>query len=68
HKAVYFAAIGGLGALLSKKIRSARVVAYEDLGPEAIRELKVEDFPLVVINDSKGGDLYIKGVKAYAVR
>jgi len=67
HKAVYFAAIGGLGALLSKKIRSARVVAYEDLGPEAIRELKVEDFPLVVINDSKGGDLYIKGVKAYAV-
>lgn len=65
YKAVYFAAIGGLGALLSKKIKSARVIAYEDLGPEAIRELEVDDFPLVVINDCYGDDLYIKGVEKY---
>ncbi len=56
--AVYFGATGGAGALLSKRIKSARVVAYEDLGPEAIRELEVEDFPVVVINDVRGNDLY----------
>lgn len=56
--AVYFGATGGAGALLAKKIKSARVVAYEDLGPEAIRELEVEDFPVVVINDTEGNDLY----------
>jgi len=56
--AVYFGATGGAGALLSKKIKSARVAAYEDLGPEAIRELEVEDFPVVVINDTRGNDLY----------
>lgn len=56
--AVYFGATGGAGALLAKKIKSASVVAYEDLGPEAIRELEVEDFPVVVINDTKGNDLY----------
>ncbi len=65
YKAVYFAAIGGLGALLSKKIKSVRVIAYDDLGPEAIRELEVEDFPLIVINDCYGNDLYIKGVEKY---
>ncbi len=63
--AVYFAAIGGLGALLSKRVKSARVIAYDDLGPEAIRELEVEDFPLIVINDCYGNDLYIKGVEEY---
>lgn len=56
--AVYFGATGGAGALLAKKIKSSRVVAYEDLGPEAIRELEVEDFPVVVINDVRGNDLY----------
>lgn len=62
---VYFAAVGGAGALLSKRIKSARVIAYEDLGPEAIRELEVEDFPVVVINDIYGGDLYEEGIKKY---
>lgn len=57
-KAVYFGATGGAGALLAKRIKSARVIAYEDLGPEAVRELIVEDFPAVVINDTKGNDLY----------
>jgi len=57
-RAVYFGATGGAGALLSKRIKSARVIAYEDLGPEAIRELEVEDFPVVVINDTRGNDLY----------
>lgn len=56
--AVYFGATGGAGALLAKRIRSARVIAYEDLGPEAVRELEVEDFPVVVINDTRGNDLY----------
>lgn len=64
--AVYFAAVGGAGALIAKKIKAARVVAYEDLGPEAIRELKVEDFPVVVINDVHGGDLYEEGTRKYA--
>ncbi|MEF3697077.1 Fe-S-containing hydro-lyase [Desulfolutivibrio sp.] len=60
HKAVYFGATGGAGALLSQCIKAAKVIAYEDLGPEAIRELTVEDFPLLVINDTKGGELYVK--------
>jgi fumarate hydratase subunit beta len=60
HKAVYFGATGGAGALLSQCIKAAKVIAYEDLGPEAIRELTVEDFPLLVINDAKGGELYVK--------
>jgi fumarate hydratase subunit beta len=58
HKAVYFGATGGAGALLSKCITAARVIAFEELGPEAIRELTVEDFPLLVINDCHGGELY----------
>lgn len=65
-KAVYLAAIGGAGALMSKSIKEAKVVAYEDLGPEAIRELYVEEFPAIVINDAYGNDLYQEGVKAYA--
>jgi fumarate hydratase subunit beta len=56
--AVYFAAIGGEGALLSKAIRSAEVVAYADLGTEAVRKLEVKDFPAIVVIDSKGRDLY----------
>lgn len=65
YKAVYFAATGGAGALLSKKIKNSEVVAYEDLGPEAIRRLEVEDFPVIVINDARGNDLYIEGKKRY---
>lgn len=60
HKAVYFGATGGAGALLSQCIKTAKVIAYEELGPEAIRELTVEDFPLLVINDAFGGELYAK--------
>ncbi len=60
HKAVYFGATGGAGALLSQRIRAARVIAYEDLGPEAIRELEVVDFPLLVINDAYGNELYVQ--------
>lgn len=56
--AVYFAAVGGAGALLSKCVREAEIIAYEDLGAEAIRRLVVEDMPLIVAIDSKGGDLY----------
>ncbi len=65
HKGVYFAAVGGCGALLSQRIKEAEVVAYEDLGPEAIRRIRVEDFPVVVVNDIYGGDLYEIGVSRY---
>jgi len=65
HKAVYFAATGGAGALIAKNIKSAKIVAYDDLGPEAIRELEVEDFPVIVANDAFGGDLYEEGMKKY---
>ena len=58
NKAVYFAAIGGAGALLSKSITEAEVVAYDDLGTEAIRKLKVENFPVIVVIDSEGHNLY----------
>ena len=61
HKAVYFGAIGGAGAYLSSAIKSAEVVAYEDLGAEALRRLEVEDFPVIVINDVHGGDLLEQG-------
>ena len=66
HKAVYFAATGGAGALLAKAIKKAQVVAYEDLGPEAINRLEVEDFPVVVVNDVEGNDLYQQGMEKYA--
>ena len=65
HGAVYFGAIGGCGALLSRCIKSAKVVAYEDLGAEAIRELVVENFPAVVIIDSLGNNLYETGKADY---
>ncbi|MFC1798696.1 Fe-S-containing hydro-lyase [Thermodesulfobacteriota bacterium] len=66
HKAVYFAAIGGAGALISKCILSAEVIAYPDLGAEAIRRLEVKDFPVFVVNDIHGGDLYEDSIKTYA--
>jgi fumarate hydratase subunit beta len=66
HGCVYLGAIGGAGALLSKSIKAARVVAWEELGPEAVRELRVEDMPLVVINDTHGSDLYEQGRARYA--
>ena len=60
NKAVYFAAIGGAGALLSKSIIKSEVIAYDDLGTEAIRKLEVKDFPVIVVIDSTGNDLYEK--------
>ena len=65
HGAVYFGATGGCGALLSKCIKKAEIVAYEDLGAEAIRRLEVEDFPVTVIIDSEGNNLYETGRQAY---
>jgi fumarate hydratase subunit beta len=65
YRAVYFAATGGAGALISKTIKKAEVVAYEDLGTEAIRKLEVEDFPALVANDIYGNDLYEQGRKQY---
>lgn len=65
HGAVYFGAIGGCGALLSKCIKKAEVIAYEDLGAEAIRRLEVEDFPVIVIIDSEGNNLYETGRTSY---
>ena len=63
--AVYFGAIGGCGALLSRCIRKAEVIAYDDLGAEAVRRLEVEDFPVVVVIDSEGNNLYQTGREAY---
>ncbi|HJC24711.1 MAG TPA: Fe-S-containing hydro-lyase [Candidatus Eisenbergiella merdavium] len=63
--AVYFAAVGGAGALLSKSIISSEVVAYEDLGTEAIRRLTVRDFPVIVVMDSQGNDLYKTALEQY---
>lgn len=65
YKCVYMAAVGGAGALISQSIKSSEVIAYEDLGPEAIRKMKVEDFPAVVVNDVLGNDLYREGIKQY---
>lgn len=62
---VYFGAIGGCGALLSKCIQKAEVVAYPDLGPEAVHRLEIEDFPVVVVIDAQGNNLYEEGPKAY---
>ena len=65
YKAVYFAATGGAGALLAKRVKKAEIVAYEDLGPEAIRRLEIDDLPVIVVNDVRGNDLYIEGEKKY---
>ena len=63
--AVYFAAVGGAGALLSQRIKSSEVIAYDDLGTEAIRKLYVEDFPVIVVIDSEGNNLYETAIKEY---
>lgn len=65
NKAVYFAAVGGAGALLSKCILSSEVIAYEDLGAEAIRKLKIENFPVVVVADCVGNNLYQSAIQEY---
>jgi len=65
NNAVYFAATGGAGALLSKAIKASEIIAYQDLGPEAIRKLIVADFPVIVVNDCKGNDLYQAGRSQY---
>jgi fumarate hydratase subunit beta len=66
HKAVYLAATGGAGALIAKSIKSATVIAYDDLGAEALRRLEVEDFPAIVVNDIYGGDAYEHGLKQFS--
>jgi len=66
YKAVYFAATGGAAALIAQRIKKAKVIAYEDLGAEALQELQVEDFPVTVVNDIYGGDAYEDGKKKYA--
>lgn len=67
HKAVYFAAVGGAAALIAKSIQKAEVIAYDDLGSEAIRRMEVIDFPAIVINDIYGNDLYEMGQKEYNI-
>lgn len=65
NKAVYFAAVGGAGALLSKSIVSSEVIAYDNLGTEAIRKLEVKDFPVIVVIDSEGNNLYETAINEY---
>ena len=65
NQAVYFAAVGGAGAILSKCIKESKVIAYDDLGTEAIRELKVENFPAIVVIDSQGNNLYETAIREY---
>ena len=67
YKAVYFAGLGGAGALISKCIKKAEVIAYDDLGAEALRRIEVVDFPATVINDMHGGNLYEEGKAKYAL-
>jgi fumarate hydratase subunit beta len=67
YKAVYLGAIGGAGALISSRIRKMEVVAYDDLGPEALRRIEVQDFPATVINDIYGGDLYVMGKSQFRI-
>lgn len=68
HGCVYFGAVEGTAALLADRVKGAEVVAYEDLGAEAVRRLVVEDFPVVVVNDLHGGDLYREGRERWRVR
>lgn len=65
NEGVYFAAVGGSGALLSKCIKKSEVIAYDDLGTEAIRRLEVEDFPVIVVIDSEGNNLYEMAIEEY---
>ena len=66
HGAVYFTAVGGAAALIARSVKSMEIVAYEDLGPEAIRRLEVEDFPVIVAQDAHGGNQYEEGVRQYS--
>ncbi|MBM4053789.1 MAG: Fe-S-containing hydro-lyase [Planctomycetes bacterium] len=66
YKAVYFVATGGAAALLAQSVKKAEIVAYEDLGTEAIRKLEVENFPVIVANDIHGNDLYKEGIVTYS--
>ena len=68
YDGIYFGATGGAGALLGKQIKKAEVIAYPELGPEAVRRLEVEDFPVTVINDTHGNDLYQMGREQYEVK
>jgi len=68
YDGIYFGATGGAGALLGKQIRSAEVIAYPELGPEAVRRITVEDFPVTVVNDTKGNDIYQIGREQYEVK
>ena len=65
YKSIYFAAIGGAGALVARSIKKVEIIAYEDLGPEAIRKMEVEDFQAVVVNDTRGNDVYKEGMNKY---
>ena len=67
YKAVYFAAIGGAGALISKSIKKSEIIAYKELDAEAVRKIEVENFPVTVINDIYGGDLYREGKAKYKI-
>ncbi|MGD8625050.1 MAG: Fe-S-containing hydro-lyase [Anaerolineae bacterium] len=66
HKAIYMGAIGGAGALIAKSIKEAQVIAYDDLGAEALRRLEVKNFPAIVVNDIYGGDAYQDGLERYS--
>ena len=68
YKAVYFGGLGGAGALLARRVRAVEMIAYEDLGTEAIRRLELEDFPAIVINDCYGGDAYIEARERWQKR
>ena len=65
NKAVYFAAAGGAGALISKCVKKSEIICYDDLGTEAVRRLEVENFPMAVVIDSEGNDLYETAAEAY---
>lgn len=65
HRAVYLAAVGGAAALIARTIKKAEVIAYDELGAEAVRRLEVVDFPAIVANDCRGGDLFREGVERY---
>jgi fumarate hydratase subunit beta len=67
NKAVYFASIGGAAAVIARSVKTAEVVAFDDLGPEAIYKLEVEDFPCIVVTDAQGADLYDIGVQQYRI-
>ncbi|MBW2558263.1 MAG: fumarate hydratase C-terminal domain-containing protein [Deltaproteobacteria bacterium] len=67
YKTVYFGAMGGIAALMSGCVKKADIIAYEDLGPESIMRLEIEDFPLIVINDTRGGDLYEDAVGCHGM-